>query len=411
MTRAASPSCCSSRACSLLTGCTSLERHRRQGVRHRATARSTRARRLRARGSRSSSTGEDLDGEPLDLADYRGKPVVIVVWGAWCAPCRAEAPDVVGAAEELGDDAQFVGHQPARLRARADAQAFVRTFDVPYPLVLLARRQGDARVPRASSPPTPSRRSSCSTRRAGSPRRIIGELPSPQHPGRADSTTSPTRREGPRMGEWFSTTAGSGSLAARHPGRAGRRARLVLLAVRDPAAAGLPLLRHRPVGRRPRGRRGAAGCWPARCCSCSASPSVFVALGTLSGALGALADHVAARDHRSCSASSRSCSGWSSPGSSRGCSATCGSTSVPAVGLGAAPLLGAALRPRLDAVHRARPSAVIAHPVDQRGHRRARRAAVGLLRPGPRAAVRRRRARLPPDARRVRRASAATSSR
>ena len=68
-------------------------------------------------------------------------------------------------------------------------------------------------------------------------------------------------------------TAGSGSLAAGHPGGAGRRAGVVLLAVRDPAAAGLPLLRHRAVRCRPRGAPSGAGCWPARCCSCSASRS------------------------------------------------------------------------------------------------------------------------------------------
>jgi thiol-disulfide isomerase/thioredoxin len=77
-------------------------------------------------------SGEDLDGDPLDVADFRGKPVVVVVWGAWCGPCRAEAPEVVAAAEELGDRAQFVGIN-LRDSSVANAQSFVRTFDVPYP--------------------------------------------------------------------------------------------------------------------------------------------------------------------------------------------------------------------------------------------------------------------------------------
>ena len=77
-------------------------------------------------------TGEDLDGKPLDVADYRGKPVVVVVWGSWCGPCRGEAPDVVAAADELGDDAQFVGIN-LRDTSTAASKAFVRKFDVPYP--------------------------------------------------------------------------------------------------------------------------------------------------------------------------------------------------------------------------------------------------------------------------------------
>jgi len=75
--------------------------------------------------------GEDLEGEPLALSDYRGAPVVVVVWGSWCAPCRAEAPDVVAAAEALEGEAEMVGLN-IRDPSTAQAQAFVRTFDIPY---------------------------------------------------------------------------------------------------------------------------------------------------------------------------------------------------------------------------------------------------------------------------------------
>ena len=78
--------------------------------------------------------GEDLDGEALDIAEFHGKPVVIVVWGAWCGPCRAEAPEVVAAAEELGDRAQFVGVN-LRDPSPENARSFVRTFEVPYPSI------------------------------------------------------------------------------------------------------------------------------------------------------------------------------------------------------------------------------------------------------------------------------------
>ena len=85
-----------------------------------------------AREDAISLDGEDLDGDPLAVQDFRGKPVVLVVWGSWCAPCRDEAPDVVGAAEELGDDVQFVGIN-IRDASTAQARAFTRKFGVDFP--------------------------------------------------------------------------------------------------------------------------------------------------------------------------------------------------------------------------------------------------------------------------------------
>ena len=85
-----------------------------------------------AREGAISLDGEDLAGDPLAVEDFRGKPVVLVVWGSWCAPCRDEAPDVVGAANELSDDVQFVGIN-IRDASTAQAQAFTRKFDVDFP--------------------------------------------------------------------------------------------------------------------------------------------------------------------------------------------------------------------------------------------------------------------------------------
>src|SRR4029077_21111063 len=38
--------------------------------------------------------GTTLSGAPFDLAAERGHPVVIDVYGSWCAPCRAQQPQL-----------------------------------------------------------------------------------------------------------------------------------------------------------------------------------------------------------------------------------------------------------------------------------------------------------------------------
>jgi thiol-disulfide isomerase/thioredoxin len=79
--------------------------------------------------------GPTLRGDRLSLQQYAGSTVVLNVWGSWCAPCRQEAPDLVRAAERLQDqDVRFVGVN-VREPGVASAQAFVRSFEVPYPSI------------------------------------------------------------------------------------------------------------------------------------------------------------------------------------------------------------------------------------------------------------------------------------
>jgi thiol-disulfide isomerase/thioredoxin len=84
------------------------------------------------RGDAIEYAGKDLDGEPIALEDFRGKPTVVNVWGSWCAECIAEAPDLVDAAEQLGDTASFVGIN-TRDSSTANALAHDRKYDVEYP--------------------------------------------------------------------------------------------------------------------------------------------------------------------------------------------------------------------------------------------------------------------------------------
>ena len=78
--------------------------------------------------------GPGLNGEALSTADLEGQIIVVNVWGSWCAPCRAEAPHLVEAADQLGDDVSFLGLNTRDLDV-AQAQAFERAFDIPYPSI------------------------------------------------------------------------------------------------------------------------------------------------------------------------------------------------------------------------------------------------------------------------------------
>jgi thiol-disulfide isomerase/thioredoxin len=70
----------------------------------------------------------------ISSQDYRGKVVVINVWGSWCPPCRKEAPDLQGASVQTKDIAQFVGIT-SKDYDPAPAEAFVRSFKITYPSI------------------------------------------------------------------------------------------------------------------------------------------------------------------------------------------------------------------------------------------------------------------------------------
>lgn len=77
-------------------------------------------------------TGTDFEGNDVDSTDWAGDVVVVNTWYASCAPCRAEAPDLVSLAGSK-DGVQFLGINTED--DAGSAQAFQRTFEVPYPSI------------------------------------------------------------------------------------------------------------------------------------------------------------------------------------------------------------------------------------------------------------------------------------
>ncbi|WP_375000131.1 TlpA family protein disulfide reductase [Aeromicrobium sp. CTD01-1L150] len=78
-------------------------------------------------------SGANLEGDAVDVAGWRGKVVVVNVWGSWCPPCRAETPDLNRAARETAPDVEFLGI--AVRESAATSLAFARKEKVPYPSI------------------------------------------------------------------------------------------------------------------------------------------------------------------------------------------------------------------------------------------------------------------------------------
>lgn len=78
-------------------------------------------------------SGPSTNGDTVDVADWRGKLVVVNVWFASCAPCRKEAPHLATIAGEL-TDVQFLGINTED--EVATARAFEKNFGIPYPSLL-----------------------------------------------------------------------------------------------------------------------------------------------------------------------------------------------------------------------------------------------------------------------------------
>ena len=75
-----------------------------------------------------------LDGKHVRLADYRGRTLVINVWGSWCPPCRLETPDLVAEAKADAGRVAFLGVDTTE--SASAVRAFVAAKGIPYPQVV-----------------------------------------------------------------------------------------------------------------------------------------------------------------------------------------------------------------------------------------------------------------------------------
>ncbi len=77
---------------------------------------------------------EVVSGRQIGLSDFTGQVVVVNVWGQWCAPCRAEAPDLEQVYERnRNDGVAFLG---INFRDnRQDAKDYIANQGLAYPSI------------------------------------------------------------------------------------------------------------------------------------------------------------------------------------------------------------------------------------------------------------------------------------
>jgi cytochrome c biogenesis protein CcmG/thiol:disulfide interchange protein DsbE len=93
-----------------------------------------------------------LDGAPIQLSDFRGRPILVTFWATWCPPCRAEDPDIEAVYRQFQDAGLVVlavdlGEDPVTVRNYAQRAGLTFT-------VALDQRNEAAGIYRIAGPPT-----------------------------------------------------------------------------------------------------------------------------------------------------------------------------------------------------------------------------------------------------------------
>lgn len=121
-------------------------------------------------------SGTLLDGTPWQISQAADKVVVLNVWGSWCEPCVAEAPDLVTSQKQLAKehkDVTFLGINVGESAQTGAAGA--QALGLPYPsLSDQYRTLGPALQNKATATPT----TLVLDRQSRIAARISGEIPS-----------------------------------------------------------------------------------------------------------------------------------------------------------------------------------------------------------------------------------------
>jgi thiol-disulfide isomerase/thioredoxin len=76
---------------------------------------------------------KDLNGNPLSIAGFKGKVVMLDFWATWCGPCMRELPNVVAVYEKYHDKGfEIIGISLDKEEARDKLAAFTKEHNMPW---------------------------------------------------------------------------------------------------------------------------------------------------------------------------------------------------------------------------------------------------------------------------------------
>jgi len=81
----------------------------------------------------------DLEGNPVDIAEFKGKVLVVNAWASWCPFCVGELPDFGELANSFGDDVVVIAIN--RKEPVSTARSFLQTIEVSEDVLFLQDKE------------------------------------------------------------------------------------------------------------------------------------------------------------------------------------------------------------------------------------------------------------------------------
>jgi peroxiredoxin len=98
---------------------------------------------------------KDLRGNQISSADFRGKVLLVDIWGTWCQPCKTEMPGYQKLLDRYGSRGFAVlGLKATMMMDTEDPLQFARETGVRYPLAIASQQLNDGLGPILGLPTT-----------------------------------------------------------------------------------------------------------------------------------------------------------------------------------------------------------------------------------------------------------------